>query len=104
MINSSVRLAILDTREIHPGVSPRELSHFRRNYYIVIAVPLLRQELVSTLNFDTGSPSYVSKASRRVFFGETVVNQASSIQSYVPDLKWYWWAQGSIASSKLYKI
>lgn len=65
--NSQVGFAILDTK------------HLRQ-------VP--PEKLISTLNFATGSSLYVTKASNRFIFGETITIQSSSmvqtIQSHIP--------------------
>ncbi|KAK0722736.1 hypothetical protein B0T26DRAFT_597039, partial [Lasiosphaeria miniovina] len=65
--NSQVGFAILDTKELRQ-VPP--------------------EKLITSLNFATGSPSYVSKASNKFLFGETITIQPSSmvqtIQSHIP--------------------
>ncbi|KAK3380151.1 Polynucleotidyl transferase [Lasiosphaeria ovina] len=65
--NSQVGFAILDTKELRQ-VPP--------------------EKLISTLNFATGSSSYVAKASNKFLFGETITIQPSSmvqtIQSHIP--------------------
>ncbi|KAK0733681.1 hypothetical protein B0T26DRAFT_32003 [Lasiosphaeria miniovina] len=65
--NSQVGFAILDTKELRQ-VPP--------------------EKLISTLNFATGSSSYVTKASNKYLFGETITIQPSSIvqtiQSHIP--------------------
>jgi hypothetical protein len=65
--NCQVGLAILDTKEINQ-VSPNTL--------------------ISTHNFATGSPSYLTKASKKFIFGETITicpsDIAIRIQSFIP--------------------
>ncbi|KAK0736187.1 Polynucleotidyl transferase, partial [Apiosordaria backusii] len=65
--NSQVGFAILDTKDLRQ-VPP--------------------EKLISTLNFAAGSSSYVTKASNKFLFGETIAIQSSSmvqtIQSHIP--------------------
>ncbi|KAK3693533.1 hypothetical protein B0T22DRAFT_42514 [Podospora appendiculata] len=65
--NSQVGFAILDTKDLRQ-VPP--------------------EKLISTLNFAAGSLSYVTKASNKFLFGETITIQSSSmvqtIQSHIP--------------------
>ncbi|KAK4205614.1 hypothetical protein QBC40DRAFT_344426 [Triangularia verruculosa] len=65
--NSQVGLAILDTKDLRK-VPP--------------------EKLISTLNFAVGSSSYVTKASNKFIFGESITIQPSSmvqaIQSHIP--------------------
>jgi len=65
--NSQVRFSTLDTKDLRQ-------------------VPL--EKLISTLNFATGSLSYVTKVSNRFLFGDTITIQSSSmvqiIQSHIP--------------------
>lgn len=57
-----IGLAILDTKEIN-RMPP--------------------DELISTLNFATGSPSYQSRASRKFMFGETITISPPNIVSHI---------------------
>lgn len=67
--NSQVGFAILDTKDLRLAQAPPE-------------------KLISTLNFATGSSSYVTKASNKFLFGETIAipssSMAQTIQSQIP--------------------